>query len=199
MGRLVAVEFVSLDGVMQSPGRPDEDTRSGFDRGGWANAWLQHDSEAAQAAMGDPGGTEAMLFGRRTYLDLVGHWLATTEPNPFTEVLAVTPKHVVSATLGEPLPHPNSHLLTGDPARSVRDLKQQVSGGIVLLGSGQLVRSLFAAGLVDGLVLTTVPVVLGQGARLLEGTPLDLEVERSWVSPTGVVVSTYAVSYPRTG
>jgi len=90
MTTLTAVEFLSLDGVMQAPGRPDEDPRGGFERGGWASEALARDPEAAHASMGDPSGTGAMLFGRRTYLDLVGHWLGTSDPNPFTEVLRET-------------------------------------------------------------------------------------------------------------
>ena len=111
MSKLVVVENLSLDGVMQAPGRPDEDTRSGFDRGGWAAQALAKDPEAAQASMAGQGQTAAMLFGRRTYEDVVGHWLSTPEPNPFTEILKKTPKYVASRTLTQPLPHPNSTLL----------------------------------------------------------------------------------------
>ena len=96
MGKLTAVEYLSLDGVMQSPGRRDEDTRGGFDLGGWASQALGADPEAAQASMGSGEGTRAMLFGRRTYDDLVGHWLSTTDPNPFTQILRDTPKYVAS-------------------------------------------------------------------------------------------------------
>ena len=93
-----------------------------------------------------------MLFGRVTYLDLVGHWLATTEPNPFTPIIRDTAKYVASRTLSEPLPHPNSHLLT-DAVDGVRALKRDGEGDIVVLGSGALVRDLAAAGLVDAYVL----------------------------------------------
>ncbi len=91
MGKLRAVEYLSLDGVMQSPGRPDEDTRDGFDLGGWASGPLGADPAAAQASMGRPG-SGALLFGHRTYDDLVGHWLGTDEPNPFTEIIRDTPE-----------------------------------------------------------------------------------------------------------
>src|SRR6476619_3574987 len=113
MGKLTAVEYLSLDGVMQSPGRPDEDTRGGFDLGGWAGAALASDPAAARASMGAGGGTTAMLFGHRTYDDLVGHWLSTTEPNPFTQILRDTPKHVASRDPDAVLPHTNSTLLPG--------------------------------------------------------------------------------------
>ena len=92
MHTLVVVENVSLDGVMQSPGRADEDTRGGFDLGGWASQPLADDPEAAQAAMSGQANTAALLFGRRTYYDLVGHWLSTPQPNPFAEILTRTPK-----------------------------------------------------------------------------------------------------------
>ncbi len=196
MGTIVVVENVSLDGVMQSPGRPDEDTRGGFARGGWATAWLAQDPVAAQASMSGQEATVALLFGRRTYLDLVGHWLATTDPNPFTEILRTMPKHVVSATLTEPLPHPASALLRGDPAVSVAALRERVDGQVVVLGSGMLVRALAAADLVDEYVLTTIPVVLGGGARLFGDRYAETEVVRSVTSPAGAVVATYRVVRP---
>ncbi len=90
MSNLIAVECISLDGVMQAPGRPDEDTRRGFVRGGWASERLQKDPDAAKASMGDPSSTHALVFGRRTYIDLVGYWLSMDEPNPFAEILTKT-------------------------------------------------------------------------------------------------------------
>jgi dihydrofolate reductase len=193
MRRLVAVENVSLDGVMQAPGRPDEDTRGGFAHGGWAVDLMTKDPEAAQASMSGRGNTNAMLFGRRTYLDLVGHWLTTTEPNPFTEIIRDTQKYVASRTLSEPLPHPNSALLAGDAVDAVASLKADGNGDIVVLGSGALVRDLAAAGLVDAYVLTILPVVLGSGTRLFGDTFAPLRVASSFTSPTGIVVATYDV------
>jgi dihydrofolate reductase len=193
MGKLVVVENVSLDGVMQAPARADEDTRGGFERGGWAAALLADDQEAVQAAMGGQRQSAAMLFGRRTYLDLVGHWLATTEPNPFTPILRDTPKYVASRTLTEPLPHPSSILLAQDVPDSVAQLKEDLDGDIVVLGSGVLVRELAAHGLVDEYVLTTLPVVLGHGTRLFGETYAELDVVRSTVTSKGAVVATLAV------
>lgn len=194
MGRLIAVENVSLDGVMQSPGRPDEDTRGGFDRGGWASTRLTRDPEAAQAPMSRAGVTTAFVFGRRTYVDLVGHWLSTPDPNPFTDILTRTPKHVVSRTLDDPLPHPNSNRLDGDPVAAVAALKDDNAGDLVILGSGMLVRALAAAHLIDEYVLTIIPVVLGTGTRLFGDTYADLEVTRSMTSSSGIVVATYKVA-----
>ena len=191
MRKLIAVENISLDGVMQSPGRPDEDTRNGFSRGGWASELLMKDQEAAMAAMGGQGSTSAMLFGRRTYDDLVGFWLSNPDPNPFTEILRETPKYVATST--DDLAHPNSHRLEGELATSITALKNEGEGDIVILGSGQLVRALAAEGLIDEYVLTILPVVIGEGAKLFEGTYAPLAVEKSFTSPTGIVVATYAV------
>jgi len=197
MGKIVAVENISLDGIMQSPGRPDEDTRDGFDRGGWATELLSVDSEAAMAAMSGQGETSAMLFGRRTYVDLVGHWLNTTDPNPFTDILRQTPKYVASRSSTTELEHPNSHLLAADERGTVMDavrsLKQSLDGEIVVLGSGELVRDLAAAGLVDEYLLTTLPIILGSGTRLFGSTHAALKVISTFTSPTGIVVATYEV------
>lgn len=189
MSKLVVVEYLSLDGVMQAPGRPDEDTRGGFDRGGWAAQALEKDPEAVQASMAGQEQTGAMLFGRRTYEDLVGHWLSTPEPNPFTEILEKTPKYVASRTITEPLPHPNSTLLKGDVMDEVAALKQESGQDLVVLGSGVLVRDLVAAGLIDEYVLTTIPVVLGSGTRLFGNTYIPLEVVNSVTTSSGIVVA----------
>ena len=193
MATLKAVEYLSLDGVMQSPGRPDEDTRDGFDLGGWASGPLGADPAAAQASMGKPG-SGVLLFGHRTYDDLVGHWLSTTEANPFTAIIRDTQKYVASRDADAVLPHPSSTLLPGDAVPAVRDLKKQVQGEIVVLGSGDLVRQLAEAGLVDEYVITTVPVVLGRGRRLWGSTYASMNVVRSYTSPTGIVVATLRVA-----
>jgi dihydrofolate reductase len=189
MSKLVVVENLSLDGVMQAPGRSDEDTRGGFIHGGWAAQALAKDPEATQASMPGQEETGAMLFGRRTYEDVVGHWLSTPEPNPFTEILEKTPKYVASRTLTEPLPHPNSMLLKGDAIDEVAALKQESSQDLVVLGSGVLVRDLAAAGLIDEYVLTTIPVVLGSGTRLFGDTYIPLHVINSVTTSTGIVVA----------
>lgn len=193
MYTLTAVEHVSLDGVMQSPGRADEDTRDGFDLGGWASRWLATDPEAAEASTRGQDQTAALLFGRRTYHDLVGHWLSTVDPNPFTEILTHTPKYVASRTPDHELPHPNSTLLAGDATETVRSLKEHGDGELVVLGSGRLVRALAAVGLVDRFLLTVIPLVLGRGTRLFDGTYTELKVESSTTTPTGVVVASYWV------
>jgi dihydrofolate reductase len=194
MRTLVVVENVSLDGVMQAPGRPDEDERGGFRYGGWASQMLADDPEAVQASMGDTGSGAELLFGRRTYLDLVGHWLSTPDPNPFTEILRSTPKYVASRTLTEPLPHPASTLLSGDAVDAVDALKADGDGELVVLGSGDLVRQLAAAGLVDEYRLTILPVVLGAGTRLFGDTHTELEPVRTQAFPSGAIVGRYRVA-----
>jgi dihydrofolate reductase len=195
MRTLVVVENLSLDGVMQAPGRADEDERGGFTHGGWASRMLENDPEVVQASLGDsrPGNGTEMLFGRRTYLDLVGHWLSTPDPNPFTEILRTTRKYVASTTLTDPLPHPASTLLQGDAVAAVRSLKADGDGELVVLGSGNLVRQLAAAGLVDQYQLTVLPVVLGAGTRLFGDTHTELEPIRTQAFPSGAVVARYRV------
>jgi dihydrofolate reductase len=193
MRTLVVVENLSLDGVMQAPGRPDEDERGGFTYGGWASAMLADDPEVVQAGMGDTGSGAEMLFGRRTYLDLVGHWLSTPDPNPFTEILRTTQKYVASRTLTEPLPHPASTLLGRDAVEAVRGLRNDGDGELVVLGSGDLVRQLAAAGLVDEYQLTILPVVLGVGTRLFGDTHTELEPVQTQAFPSGAVVARYRV------
>jgi dihydrofolate reductase len=195
MRTLVVVENLSLDGVMQAPGRADEDERGGFTHGGWASRMLENDPEVVQASLGDsrPGNGTEMLFGRRTYLDLVGHWLSTPDPNPFTEILRTTRKYVASTTLTDPLPHPASTLLQGDAVAAVRSLKADGDGELVVLGSGDLVRRLAAAGLVDQYQLTVLPVVLGAGTRLFGDTHTELEPIRTQAFPSGAVVARYRV------
>jgi dihydrofolate reductase len=192
MRTLTAVENVSLDGVMQAPASADEDTRGGFTRGGWAMELLGADPEAAQTSMAGTGATTGMVFGRRTYDDILGYWLSNDQPNPFTEILRNTPKYV--ATSNPDLPHPNSIALEGDPVEAVRALKGMDDGELVILGSGVLVRSLAAAGLIDRYVLTILPVVLGSGTRLFGDTYAPMTVEKSFTSKSGIVVATYAVS-----
>lgn len=192
MRAVVVVENLSLDGVMQSPASPEEDPSGGFTAGGWAVAPLAADPAAAQASFRGNEEVTALLFGRRTYDQLVGYWLSTAEPNPFTEVLRATPKHVATRS-GAPLPHPSSTALEGDAVDAVRRLKAEGDGRVVVLGSGDLVRQLLAAGLVDELVLTVVPVVVGSGRRLFGDTPLRLQVRRHEAFPSGITVTRWAV------
>ena len=167
--KVVVIEHVTLDGVMQAPGRPDEDKRGGFEHGGWAHA---RTDEVMGRQMGErmaKGGP--LLFGRRTYEDFLSFWPNQTD-NPYTEVLENAEKYVASTTLREPLPWRNSKLLAGDASEAVAELKQQPGGDVGVLGSGTLVQSLMRRGLVDELVLMIHPLVLGTGRRLFpDGGP----------------------------
>ncbi|MGH9823507.1 MAG: dihydrofolate reductase family protein [Blastocatellia bacterium] len=190
MRKLTVNMSVTLDGVIQAPGRPDEDLRGGFQHGGWAKPYFDPVmfSSAAEgmAAMPD------LLFGRRTYQDFYSVWPNRTD-NPFTEVLDNSKKYVASKTLKEPLPWVNSALLSGDAATTVAALKEQPGKDLVILGSAELVQSLMRANLIDDLILSIHPLVLGSGRRLFpEGSPLTaLRLVDSKIASTGVVIATY--------
>ena len=200
MGRIVVMNQVTLDGVMQGPGRPDEDTRDGFTHSGWGNppgrpddvaATLANDLAAAMGRrMAAGGGLKGWLFGRWTYEDLLAAWNA--RGGPFKEALNSTPKYVASTTLAEPLPWPNSTLLHGDTAQAVRELKAPTDGVLGIMGSGRLIGSLMTADLVDEYLLMIHPLVLGSGRRLFpEGVPLPLRLIESTATASGVVIATY--------
>ena len=189
MSRVVVFEHLTLDGVVQAPGRPDEDRRGGFEHGGWATRW---DPLIAGVAEENMGATEALLFGRRTYEDFYSYWPKQAD-NPFTEVLTNTRKYVASRTLHEPLPWTNSTLLKGNAAESVSRLKDQPGKDLVVLGSGELVQTLARTNLVDEYVLLIHPLLLGSGRRLFEdiGGRAGLQLVDAKRSPTGVLITTY--------
>ena len=188
--RVVVVNHVTLDGVLQGPGRPDEDTRHGFRQGGWAEQAAA--DPAIGAALGEPMGKDfSWLFGRRSYEDMLGHW--NEVGGPFKDGLNQTMKYVASSSADTELPWPNSELISGDVPRAVDALRGQPGGNLVIMGSGQLIRSLLPHGLVDELFLMIHPVVLGSGQRLFgpadDRMPLTL-VETTTTS-TGVILATY--------
>jgi dihydrofolate reductase len=190
MRKIVVTNHVTLDGVMQAPGRPDEDTRGGFQHGGWA---LPNNDEVMGRVMGEgmaQGGP--LLLGRRTYEDFYGFW-PNQEDNPFTDVLNNVQKYVASTTLEEPLPWSNSTLLEGDAAEAVARLKEEPGKDIGVLGSGELVQSLMRHDLVDKYVLMIHPLVLGSGRRLFaDAGPLaTLRLVDSVTTTTGVLIATY--------
>ena len=191
MSKIVVFELVSLDGVMQAPGRPGEDGRDGFEHGGWAAPYA--DPVMGKAAGESMATTGALLFGRRTYEDFYSVWPKRTDGNPFTEVLNNTQKYVASTTLSEPLPWINSTLLKGDAADAVARLRRKPGKNIVVLGSGKLVQSLMMRDLVDEYVLQIHPLVLGSGRRLFNnGDPFaGLELADTKMTTTGVVIATY--------
>ncbi len=197
MSKVIVVNNVTLDGVMQAPGRPDEDRRGGFTHGGWA---LPYNDAVMGRAMGEGMATSgALLLGRRTYEDFYAVWPNRTD-NPFTEVLNNAQKYVASTTLTEPLPWQNSTLLKGDVAGAVADLKQQPGADIVILGSGELIQSLMRHNLIDQFTLLIHPLVLGSGRRLFAdgGAFATLRLTNTVTTTTGVVIATYQVAAPTT-
>jgi dihydrofolate reductase len=190
VGTIVVNMNLTLDGVMQAPGRPDEDRRGGFEHGGWALPYF--DAVSAGAAAEGMANMPALLFGRRTYEDFYSVWPKRTG-NPFTEVLNNSRKYVVSRTLDEPLPWMNSTLLKGDAPATVAALREEPGENLVILGSGELVRSLMPHGLIDEYVLSIHPLVLGSGRRLFPdaGARAALRLMDSKTTSTGVVIATY--------
>jgi dihydrofolate reductase len=189
MAKVIVFNHVTLDGVMQAPGRADEDARGGFERGGWA---IAGNDEVMGRKMGEgmaKGGP--LLLGRRTYEDFYGFW-PNQPDNPFTEILNKVPKYVASRTLKEPLPWANSILLDGNAVDAVARLKEQSAGDLTIMGSGDLIGSLMAAGLIDEYLLMIHPLVLGTGRRLFaEGAHASLRLTDSVKTTTGVVIATY--------
>jgi len=188
LGRVIVVNQLTLDGVMQGPGDAGEDTRDGFSHGGWA---VPHADGELTAKMGARmGGDHAFLFGRRTYEQLLTSW--NTRGGPFKDALNNTHKYVASANPTAALEWPNSTLLHGDVPAAVSQLKQSAGTNLVIMGSGMLVSALMGAGLIDEYLLMIHPVVLGAGRRLFPGgiqAPLRL-VEGS-ITGKGVLVAVY--------
>jgi dihydrofolate reductase len=191
MARLRVQNNLTLDGVMQAPGGADEDRRDGFRYGGWAQPYFDPVmAEAAGESMSQGG---AMLFGRRTYEQFASFWPNQPDDDPFAKVLNDTQKYVASTTLREPLPWANSTLLSGDVPDAVAKLKAELAKDLVILGSGELIRSLLPHGLIDEFTLQIHPLVLGTGRRLFrdDGEYAALELVKSKATTTGVILATY--------
>jgi dihydrofolate reductase len=188
MGRVIVMNGITLDGVMQAPGRPDEDTRDGFPYGGWA---VPYSDEVLVAKMGERMGEDrAFLFGRRTYEQLLASW--NEQGGPFKDALNNTQKYVASSNPAAKLDWPNSTLLHGDVPAAVADLKQSAATNLVIMGSGVLIASLMAARLIDEYLLSISPLVLGTGRRLFpEGIRQPLRLSESVTTKTGVLIAVY--------
>jgi dihydrofolate reductase len=189
--KLVLTEFVTLDGVTQGPGSPEEDTTDGFTRGGWLvphldEIFVQRTSESLDLADG-------LLLGRRTYAAFAGDWPQMPDPDdPFTARMNALPKYVVTKTLSEGSWAPTT-ILGGDPIAAVRELKEKPGRELQIHGSARLGRLLLAAGLVDTLRLTVAPTVLGSGRRLLDGAggSVGLRLVKQEATPAGLVLLEY--------
>ena len=182
---------VTLDGVVQGPGRPDEDVRGGFSHGGWGQGYDDEvmGSEMAKG-MAKPGD---MLLGRRTWQDFITAWGHLTDGNPFTRHLNAATKYVVSRTLEDADDWQNSTLLRGDAVDTIAHLKDQPGRDLSIIGSASLVRSLHAAGLIDRYTLLIHPLTLGSGTRLFEGpAPLaEFRLTGSVATTKGVIIGHY--------
>ncbi|GAA3588287.1 dihydrofolate reductase family protein [Nonomuraea rosea] len=187
--KLVVQEFLTLDGVSQGPGSPDEDTSGGFTRGGWFVPHLDEEFDRLVSAW--LGEADAFLFGRRTYVSFARDWPKMTD-HPSAAALNGLPKYVASHSLTEAAWDPTT-ILSGDVPAQVAELKRQPGRELQVHGSAELAQSLLAAGLVDTLRLVIAPVVVGQGRRLFPdgGAPAGLRLVRHEMTPGGLSVHTF--------
>jgi len=192
MGSLVVTEFVTLDGVAQAPGAPDEDRDGDFTHGGWQAPLMVEEPESDNAIFRQAQTMDALLLGRRTYEIFADYWPTAPDEIPFTRLLNEVPKYVASRALAEPLAWPGSTVL-GDPiAERVTALKQR-HDEVHVIGSLDLVQSLLHAGLVDKLELWLYPVLLGSGKKVFgDGTvPTALRLVESVTHAGGALQLTY--------
>jgi dihydrofolate reductase len=193
--RLTLMQFLSLDGVSQGPGAPDEDTSDGFTRGGWFVPFL--DDEFLRQATAWTAEADAFLFGRRTYLSFADAWPKVTDPaDPVAAQLNGRPKYVASQRLTSGAWEPVT-VLSGDVAAQVAELKRQPGRELQIHGSTRLGGAMLAAGLVDELRLVVAPVVVGAGRRLFAGgEPVGLSLVRNDTTKAGLAVQVYEPSGP---
>ncbi|AIY00050.1 hypothetical protein ART_0451 [Arthrobacter sp. PAMC 25486] len=192
--KLTLTEFVSLDGVSQGPGSPEEDTSGGFTRGGWFVPHMDQDfiDQAAEWL----GQADALLLGRRTYDAFARDWPQITDPHdPFTARMNSLPKYVASTRLTAG-PWKPTTILTGDTAAAIAELKAGPGREIQIHGSARLAQSLFAVGLIDELRLVVAPVIVGSGRRLFPdgSTPTGLRLVSSRTTPGGLAIHSYQVT-----
>ncbi|HQR24503.1 MAG TPA: dihydrofolate reductase family protein [Steroidobacteraceae bacterium] len=190
MRKLIASTFISLDGVLQAPGAPDEDPAQGFALGGWTFTYW--DEVMAQSMVGFDGRDRELVLGRKTYEIFEAHWPYQPADDPTAQSLNAARKHVASRTLRS-LDWNNSTLLGDDVVAAVAQLKRQPGSDLQIIGSGNLIQTLQAAALIDEYNLWIFPVVLGRGKRLFEATakPAAMRLVSSKVSGTGVLLTTY--------
>jgi dihydrofolate reductase len=190
MRKLVVNEFLSLDGVMQGPGSPEEDTEGGFTHGGWQIPYF--DGEVLASAQKGMAETDAYLFGRKTYNIMAAFWPNAPADDPFAGHLNGTEKYVVSRTLKDATWR-NSTVLNGDAVKAIAKLKRGPGKNIVVLGSGELVQTLIENDLVDEYSLIVSPIVLGSGKRLFRNPDQmrRLKLVESKTTPKGNVILAY--------
>jgi dihydrofolate reductase len=194
--KLTIQTFLTLDGVMQAPGGPDEDTDGGFEHGGWSFTYGDEDFGAAVVKW--MGGADAFLLGRKTYETFAGYWPQFTDPaHPVASKLNALPKYVASSTLSS-VDWNNSTLLGSDVVSEVAKLKQRPGGELQVHGSGQLAQTLIEADLIDEYWLYYFPVYLGTGKKLFrDGAPARaLKLLDSQTTSTGVIIAHYQPAGP---
>jgi len=189
--RIVVTEFISLDGVVQAPGGPDEDRDGGFAHGGWSHPFFDPD---VMGAAFDEGlkAAEALLFGRRTWQTMAAAW-PERAGDPFADRMNSLPKYVVSSTLGDVLAWNTTRIPGEDAVGRIRELRDAEGGDLAMMGSPTLVRTLLSEGLVDELQLLVEPVILGGGKTIFpgDGTLRAFELVSTVAASTGVNVSKY--------
>jgi dihydrofolate reductase len=191
MKKLVVGTFLTLDGVMQAPGDPQEDTEGGFEPGGWQMPY--NDDDAGRFIGEEIAAADALLLGRVTYQIFAAYWPNAPEDDPIAQRLNTMPKYVWSRTLDR-VEWNNSTLMKGDLVDEVTKLKQQPGSGVLwVIGSGKLAQSLMKHDLVDEYILWIHPLVLGSGKRLFEGGvgPLHLKLVGIRTTGSGIVILTY--------
>lgn len=190
MRKLVVASFVTLDGVIQAPGGPDEDRSGGFAHGGWTVTYWDDVIEHHIGSGMDVD--KAYLLGRGTYEIMAAHWPYAGDDDPFAARINAAPKYVVSTTLTEPS-WQHTEVISGDVPAAIAALKAQDGPQLEVLGSAGLIQTLLANDLVDEFALITYPVVVGSGKRLFgEGTMAGaLELADAKISPSGVIIATY--------
>ncbi|MBI2385882.1 MAG: dihydrofolate reductase family protein [Elusimicrobia bacterium] len=192
MRKLIATEWMSLDGVVQAPAYADEDTSGGFQHGGWNVRYLDETAmNWVTANVREAGG---YVLGRRTYETFAAYWpKAPDAPRTLSEPMNSLPKHVASRTLREPLPWANSRLLGAPLAEAVAALKRENGKSLLAIGSPELVRNLLELDLIDELRLMVAPVILGGGKRPFhaDGSLRSFRLSSSRVTGTGAVLVTY--------
>jgi dihydrofolate reductase len=191
--RIVIIDFMSLDGVVQAPGGPDEDTDGGFAHGGWSHPFFDPETVGGAFA-GALTAAEALLFGRRTWQTMAAAW-PERAGDPFADQMNTIPKYVVSDTLkDDELAWENTTRIPGTEAVArIRQLRETDGGDLVVMGSPTLARTLLGEALVDELTLMLMPVILGGGKTIFpaDGTQRTLELVSAVTSSTGVQVCTY--------
>jgi dihydrofolate reductase len=195
MRRVIVQEWMTLDGVVQAPGMKDEDTRGGFEHGGWSLPYFEETSmKWVVENLNNAGG---FLLGRRTYELFASHWPnASEEEQPMAEPLNSKPKYVATTTLSEPLEWENSTVLDRDVAEAVAALKKEDGDDLLVIGSTELVKTLIEHNLVDEFRVMIDPLVVGGGKRLFpeDGALSELRLLDSEPTKTGAILATYAAS-----